>query len=314
MTKQCNASFVDDPTCPSWEKFLLQVFQEDHETIRALQVLLGYTLIGKVIDEIIIICYGSGANGKSVLNNVIHEILGDYAKAAPSSLLARRRYDDHAPRNDIAHAKGARYLSVNELQAGDRLDEQMVKSLAGREPISTRFLYGEFFTFSPSFTAWVRTNHKPVITDDGVGIWRRIILIPFGRTFEASEQDSSLEEKLLLERDSILCWMLEGATEYLKNGLCMSPRMRAEVNSYRAESDLLGEFLQDMTELSPESRVLQAGLYSTYQEWCKANGLHPHSKKTFTQRLRARGIHDGKSGNERYYLGVKLSSRDKLPE
>ena len=154
----------------------------------------------------------------------------------------------------------------------------------------------------------MRTNHKPVITDDGVGIWRRIILIPFGRTFEASQQDSSLEEKLLLERDSILCWMLEGATEYLKNGLYMSPRMRSEVNSYRAESDLLGEFLQDMTELSPESRVLQAGLYSTYQKWCKANGLHPHSKKTFTQRLRARGIHDGKSGNERYYLGIKLSS------
>jgi len=311
ITKQCRASYTDDPCCPNWERFLFQVFEGDIDTIRAVQILLGYTLIGEVIDEILVICFGSGANGKSVLNNVVNEIIGDYAKTAPSSLFARRRNDDHSPRNDIAHARGARYLSVNELQAGDRLDEQTVKSLAGREPISTRFLYGEFFTFLPSFTAWVRTNHKPIVTGDDVGIWRRIILVPFNRTFDSKEQDPFLEEKLLRERDGIFSWMLEGATQYLKNGIYKSPRIRSEGNTFRSESDLLGEFLEDTVEIVADQRILQAGLYRTYQEYCQQNGLHPHSKKTFTQRLAERGIRGAKSGNDRYYVGVKLKTRDK---
>lgn len=313
ITKQCNAAYTDDPCCPNWERFLFQVFEGDTETIRTIQILLGCTLIGQVIDEIIIICFGSGANGKSVLNNVVDEIFGDYAKTAPSSLLARRRNDDHSPRNDIAHARGARYLSVNELQAGDRLDEQVVKSLAGREPISARFLYGEFFTFSPSFTAWVRTNHKPIITGDDIGIWRRIVMVPFNRTFTAIEQDPNLEEKLLLERDGILGWMLEGAIEYRKNGIYKSPRVRAEGNAFRSESDLLGEFLEDTIEMAADQRILQAGLYAIYRDYCNQNGLYPHSKKTFTQRLAERAILGAKSGNERYYVGIKLKPRDTQP-
>jgi putative DNA primase/helicase len=157
-----------------WIKFLYDVFQGDEETIRSVQILLGYTLIGQVLDELMIICFGFGANGKSVFSNVISSVLGDYGQTAPSSMLSVRRNDDHAPRNDLAGIKGARYLSVNELQAGDRLDERVVKSIAGREPISARFLFGEFFTFMPTFKAWVRTNHKPIIVAQYHGLTARI--------------------------------------------------------------------------------------------------------------------------------------------
>ncbi len=64
--------------------------------------------------------------------------------------------------------------SSGTVPAGMRLDEQVVKQLAGREPISARQLYGEFFTFQPRFTVWIRTNHKPIIKGDDDGIWRRV--------------------------------------------------------------------------------------------------------------------------------------------
>ena len=306
ITKQCNADFIDDPTCPMWLKFLCDVFQGDEETIRSVQILLGYTLIGQVLDELMIICFGFGANGKSVFSNVISNVVGDYGQTATSSMLSVRRNDDHAPRNDLAGIKGARYLSVNELQAGDRLDERVVKAIAGREPISARFLFGEFFTFMPTFKAWVRTNHKPIILGDDIGIWRRIVLIPFSRTFNQEEQDPHLEEKLLSERDGILGWILQGTTEYLKTGIVISPRMRAEINSYRADSDLLGEFLDDQTYQSADAKAEQKDFYWNYKCWCERNGVRPQSKKSLTQRLKERGFLDGKSGSSRYYIGLKL--------
>jgi putative DNA primase/helicase len=158
----------------------------------------------------------------------------------------------------------------------------------------------------PTFKAWVRTNHKPIILGDDIGIWRRIVLIPFARTFSQDEQDPNLEEKLLSERDGILGWILQGTAEYLKTGIAISPRMQAEINSYRADSDLLGEFLEDQTQQSPGTKAEQKELYLNYKYWCERNGVRPQSKKSLTQRLKERGFPDWKSGSIRYYIGLKL--------
>ena len=305
ITRYCNAAHESDPKCNRWMTFLDQIFMGDSETVDTVQVLLGCTLLGLTGEEILVICFGFGSNGKSVFSNVVQKILGDYAVTAPSSLLTARAKGDSGPRNDIAAMAGSRLVSINELQAGDRLDEQVVKSLAGREPISARFLHREFFEFEPTFTPWLRTNHKPIITGEDDGIWRRLVLIPFAKKFSESEQDPHLEGKLLEERDAILMWMVEGARRYLADGLRLSPRMKAEVASYRTDSDLMGEFLADSTKQSPGFKVDQANLFSRWKEWCVMNGYRPTSKKTFTQRLAERGYKEAKSGGKRSYIGLE---------
>jgi putative DNA primase/helicase len=305
ITRYCNAAYEFDPKCDRWISFLDQIFLSDTETIDAVQVLLGCTLLGLTGEEILIICFGFGSNGKSVFSNVVQRILGDYAVTAPPSLLTARSKADPGLRNDIATVAGSRLVSINELQAGDRLDEQVVKSLAGREPISARFLRQEFFEFQPTFTPWLRTNHKPIITGEDDGIWRRLVLIPFAKKFSESEQDPHLEGKLLDERDAILMWMVEGARRYLAGGLRLSPRMRAEVASYRKDSDLLGEFLTDCTRIGADYKIEQKTLFQRWKNWCEENGFKPTSKKSFTQRLAERGFKDTKSGDTRYYVGLE---------
>jgi putative DNA primase/helicase len=285
---------------------LNEIFVEDLLTIASVQRLLGCTLLGLSIQEILIICYGYGSNGKSVFSNVIHKIMGGYSITAPPSLLTVRRQDDTGPRNDLAALAGARYVSINELQAGDRLDEQVVKMLAGREPISARFLNKEFFEFTPSFTPWLRTNHKPIIHGVEEGIWRRLVLLKFGVQITEAKKDPQLENKLLAERNGILMWMIEGARLYLHEGICMSPTMRNELNAYRSDSDLLGEFLSESTLQSALDKVAQNSLYTCYRNWSFMGGLKPMTKKSFTQRLVERGYKESKSGSNRFYSGLKL--------
>ncbi len=308
VTRYCDASFEEDMPCPRWLSFLDQIFDSDIETIESVQRLLGYTLTGLVTEEVLVICHGYGSNGKSVFNNVVQRIMGGYSRTAPTSLLSARRSDDSSPRNDLAALAGARYVSVNELQAGDKLDEQVVKQLAGREAISARFLHKEFFEYMPTFTAWVRTNHKPIITGQDDGIWRRLVLVPFQRKFEAHEQDPQLEAKLMEERDGILMWMLEGTRAYLKDRLKLSPRIKADAAQYRSASDLIGDFIEDKLEIDPGAKIEQQSAYVLWSDWCKDRGHKTSSKKTFTQRLAERGYSEGKSGRERFYVGLKTHS------
>jgi putative DNA primase/helicase len=306
ITRYCSAAFDPAATCERWLMFLDEIFSGDAETIACVQRLLGLTLLGLPNEEVLIICYGHGANGKSVFSNVIHNIMGGYAITAPSTLLTARRADDTGPRSDLAALAGARYVSINELQAGDRLDEQVVKAIAGREPIAARFLYKDFFQFLPTFTPWLRTNHKPIITGEDDGIWRRLVMLKFGRKFTQAEQDPHLEETLLTERNGILRWMVEGAQKYLADGINPSKSMLAELRTYRQDSDLLGEFLADKTRSDPSAQVHQQLLFGRYSQWCIESCVRPISKKQFTQRLIERGFLEKKSGGNRYYVGLTL--------
>lgn len=304
ITRCCKAAYDTQAQCPRWLQFLDEVFQGDAATVASVQRLLGYTLTGLSKEEIIVFCVGFGANGKSIFSNTVSAILGNYGKTAPSTLLAARRADDNSARGDLAMLDGVRLVSINELPGGMQLDEVVVKQIAGREPISARYMYGEFFTYQPKFTPWVRTNHKPIIKGDDDGIWRRIVVLPFRRKFEKQEQDAQLEETLLKECDGILRWMIEGAALYLKSGLHLSPTILTEQRQYRKESDLLGEFLDENTDSAPDKKVSQSDLFYRWQGWNESNGTRSGSKKSFTQRLAERGFTTAKSDGKYSYVGL----------
>jgi putative DNA primase/helicase len=305
ITKYIDIDYHCDAQCPVFQTFMEAVFPDDKATIDAVQRLTGLTLTGRTDEEVIVFCVGRGANGKSIFGNAVSSVMGAYAVTAPPSLLAARRSDDHGARSDLAMLNGARLVSINELPGGMMLDETVTKQLAGREPISARFLHREFFTFLPRFTPWVRTNHRPIIKGTDNGIWRRLIIVPFRRTFKREEQDNGLEAKIMREAEGVLAWMVAGAQRYLKSGLKPSRLMTAELKRYRSDSDLLGEFLSDKTEPAAAAAVKQSMLFTEYDLWCGVNGLKATSKRVFSEQLTERGYGTRKSGADRYYTGLK---------
>ncbi len=307
ITRQCNANYLTNAHCPQWLTFLDEVFEGKQEVIDTVQRLLGYTFTGNITEEIMVICYGFGANGKSVMSNVIQYVAGSYAKTGSPSLLKARGDDDSSPRSDIAGLAGYRYISLNEMQSGDRLDEQVVKLLAGREAISARPLYKEHITYKPSGKVWLKTNHKPVVKEDDDGIWRRLVVIPFARKFSETERDPNLEEKLIQEADGILRWVIQGANKWYQDGLGICPTIKQESASYRTESDLLGHFLEEKIEFATEAREIESDVYYFYSTWCRANGTNPLSKIRLTQKLKERGVRQKPSNGKRYYLGIRLT-------
>lgn len=313
VTQVCGAEFDADAKCPKWEAFMGQLFPGDAATVETLQRATGYTLTGLNTEEVMFICVGHGANGKSVFSNVVSRVLGGYGKTGAPTLLTARDANDTGARNDMAAVCGARLVSVNESQSGDRLDERVVKQLVGREPVSARFLYGEFFEYTPTFKVWMRTNHRPVITGTDHGIWRRIVLVEFNRMFERHEQNPNLEAELMSERSGILNWMLRGAALYLKDGLKLSPAIKQATGGYRKESDLLGQFLTDLTVSGPNTRVVQSDLWGAWRNWCTANGISCGSRAAFGRRLQERGIESSVSNGMRYYTGVRMRRSEECP-
>jgi len=304
ISKQCSASYKPDVACPQWLKFLDDVFCGDQELIASVQRAVGYSLTGSNTEERLFICYGNGANGKSIFFNIVSRILGDYATTVLPDILVQRNGGGSAT-PELAALVGIRMLGINETATGDRLDERMLKVLAGREAIAARPLYGAPFNFVPEFSPWLRTNHKPVITGTDFGVWRRIALIPFRRQFHENERDDHIESKLWQERDGILTWAVAGAVAWHRGGLRLCSTIQREIQSYRAESDLLAQFLDETTERQTNERVDSALLYGEWTRWCLNSGLRPTSKVAFTRRLAELGHEAQRSHGRTYYLGLR---------
>jgi P4 family phage/plasmid primase-like protien len=195
-----HVDFDPNAECPTWDRFLSEVFGSNAELISFVQRAIGYSFTGVIIEHVLLVLYGLGANGKTTLIDALHDLLGPYAVHAPPELLLMRRGEHHP--TELALLYGARLVTASESGEDRRLAEALVKSLTGGDPITARRMREDFWEFPPQFTLWAATNYKPQIRGTDHAIWRRIRLIPFDVTFYAPEtgktpqQDPTLPARL----------------------------------------------------------------------------------------------------------------------
>ena len=281
VTMSTAVPYDPDARCPRWEQTISDVFDGDLELVEFVQRALGYSVTGITAEQVLFICYGIGANGKGTILNTILRVLNDYSYNMPFSTIELHQRSSIP--NDLAALISRRLIIASETNDATRLNEARVKALTGCDPITARFLHGEFFTFDPVAKFWLAVNHKPTVRDDSYGFWRRIRLIPFTRIFPV---DMTLAGTLAGEAPGILRWLVEGCLAWQRDGLCAPAKVAEATEAYRTDSDPLNDFLREACDLDPEAECRAADLYRAYGAWADQQGLGEHDK----DRLRATGF------------------------
>ena len=298
-----------DPSAkaPVFAAFIDRIFQHNADLIAYVQKALGYSILGTPRLRALFICYGSGANGKSTLMNAMADTLGDYANDTPTEALLRKRNGTEAT-NDIARLRGARFVAADESDPGRKLDVGKIKRLTGGESVPVRFLYQEFFSFTPRFTLWLSTNYRPEVPPEDDAIWDRLKLIPFLERIPEEEWDLDLRDKLRAEAPAILAWLVRGALAFRAEGLAATATVARATGQYRKDNDQIGAFLEERTVKLDGARIGKGELYNAYLEWAEAAGEEPETQKAFGLRVArdftADRCRDDKKKLKRVWLGI----------
>jgi putative DNA primase/helicase len=125
-------------------------------------------MTGRVDEQCLFACHGTGANGKSTLLAILHYILGDYAVNLPFTALELNGRSSIS--NDVAMLAGRRFATAIETGESVKLNEARIKAITGGDPITARRLYHENVTFNPTHKLWLAFNHKPCIADESEGM------------------------------------------------------------------------------------------------------------------------------------------------
>ncbi len=298
----CEVSY-DEPK--RWLQFLDEIFLSDKELINYIQKAVGYSLTGSTKEQCLFICYGEGSNGKSVFLDIVSQLLGDYSAVAQVDTILINNKTSGA-NSDIARLKGARFVTTSEPNENSKLNEGLVKQLTGGDKVAARFLYGNEFEFTPEFKIWLATNHKPIIRGTDNGIWRRIHLIPFEATFTKQQQDKNLTTKLLAELPSILNWAIEGCRKWQDDGLEVPQLINDITKQYKAEMDVVTNFINDCALEVLGERAKASTVYQTYNSWAKRNNEYQMSQTRFGKELCKR-FERIKLSDGIYYINLKLN-------
>lgn len=303
ISMQFNVEYDPSATAPRWEQFLDEIFAGDKELISWIQRAVGYSLTGDISEQVMFILYGGGANGKSVFLEVLTNLLGDYAANTPFSTFEMNKRNEAT--NDLAALRGKRFITAIETNEDRRLDEARVKSVTGGDRITCRFLYGEYFTYRPSFKIWMAVNHKPLIKGTDRGIWRRICLIPFTQNFEG-KADKELTSKLRAELSGILNWALAGLKDWKQQGIGRAKAIELASDEYRKESDLLQQWLNECITTNSNEKIGCTDAYNSFKEWSKSRGYPVFSMNSFSRAMTEKGYKSKPNGKRREYVGLKL--------
>lgn len=237
---------------PRFAAFLEEV-QPDIEMRMFLQRWFGLSMSAEPVQALAFF-YGMGANGKSVLIDVIAGILGDYAATVRIESLTgtnRRGGGDATP--DLIPLIGARFARTSEPDQGTRLQEGLIKELTGGEPILVRALHSDFIEIKPRFKLTMSGNHKPEIRGTDDGIWRRLMLVNWPVQIPPERRNPRLAAELSQEGPGILNWLVEGLLSVMETGLAPPQAVRSATEDYRRESDPVGEFLMACCVISGDS-------------------------------------------------------------
>ena len=291
-----------------WLDALDTIFCQDHALIDYVQQIVGMAAVGRVYLESLIIAYGEGRNGKSTFWNAIARVLGTYSGNMSADTLTVGCKRNVKP--ELAEAKGKRLIIAAELEEGMRLNTSVVKQMCSTDEIFAEKKYKDPFSFTPSHTLVLYTNHLPRVGANDPGTWRRLIVIPFNAKIEGSGDIKNYADYLVSEAaPSIMAWIIEGAKKAISRNfhILVPACVEAAIKSYREDNDWLGHFLGECCEVDKAYREKSGELYQEYRSYCMRTGEYTRSTADFYNALELAGFMRQKTKTGNFICGLRIT-------
>ncbi len=286
LTYQLPFEYDPEAKCPLFRKYLWDVLP-DLDCRKILAEFMGFIFTTNLKIEKALFLYGTGSNGKSVFFDVMNAVIGreNISSYSLQTLTRENSYE----RADISTKLLNYSTEINE-----KMDVDMFKKLASREPVQARHIYGHPFTMSDySCKLIFNCNVLPTEIERTNAFFRRLLIIPFNRVFMESEQNINLAQEIIAsELSGVFNWILGGLNRLLEQErFTESEVVRQQMEEYRKESDSVALFLDDRgIGFGIDKTIPLSVMYLDYANFCKEFGFSPLSVIKMSKRLRASGL------------------------
>ena len=255
------------------KEFFTQIYPQQ-ELSNFIWELLASLLIGGNLNQKFYIFIGKGSNGKSIVMDLLAEVMGEYCGVLPAQLITNERHKLGGTQTEMMALKNKRIAIASEPRKGDKLNDGVMKELTGgTDKIVARGLYSNPVEFIPQFKPIVCTNNLYDIADKSDGVWRRIDKVDHISYFTDEKPDPSknkfakdkgINKKFASWKAVLMSLLVEIAC--VKQGIVTPCDIVSESSkSYRNEQDITAEFINARIVQEDGVKISRKG--ELYQEF-----------------------------------------------
>ena len=213
VTVRNDTDFDPDAKAPLFMRILGEMFEQRVEDISYYELIMGYSIQANPSERAMFFHKGEGTNGKSLMLGAIMKALGDYAVTTNYKLIAdgpgsTMNGSADGPSPSLRRLMGTRIAYIDEIPVGGNLRDADVKRFAGGAgTLDARGLGQETVEFLITFVFHISCNTMATVRNGQLATFKRAFPVVYTKQFDAVE-DSTLAEKLDMERAGILAWLV----------------------------------------------------------------------------------------------------------
>lgn len=269
-------------------RFLDDISCNDTERKQAILEMIGYSMTSKTDLQKSFILYGSGANGKSTLTDLVQAILGNFN--CTNMNLTEITEDKFA----LARLRNKTLNICEEMTTKYINDSSILKNIITTNRLSSRELYkqGEEKINYAKFI--FNVNELPKIADTTEGYYRRWHAISFKAHFTSNDTKNFDKNALFDERakEYLTYISLKAYLEMLESSHTFSNTAESDkiMTAYRITNSSVCSYICDteigLSSLLRKDQILYRNLmYTDYKSYCKQMGFIPKSNQKFYKEI-----------------------------
>lgn len=292
--------FAYDPTatCPTWERFIGEVWPEQQDSIDLLEEWIAYNMLRDYSHQKILMMIGASRGGKGTIGRVMLQLIGElnYHGISLEGFANDRVLEGALTKTCLFVGDAMSVSGPNRSKIVERL-----KTISGGDNTSCARAYKTPFSGVIPGRITIACNNILSFNDDSGTLAKRLLILPFNRSFEGRE-DPELNAKLSAELPGIANRCIKALARLRSRGRFVEPESAAvERESITYRYSPVQAFVDDECTLGSEERVHCEELYARYKAWCMRSSVRCIPHRPFVDAVR--GLMRGKIEKKAVSIG-----------
>lgn len=265
---------------PYSQQFLKTSF--DVQDIETVFQYMGVCLTHTILYQVFLLLLGEGANGKSLLIEMFHAVIGEKNISNLSmDKLTQRFFSSQLFLKLINTCADIPKINID--------DDAELKKIIGGDSIQAEFKGKDSFSFKPYAKLLFSANRFPHVDDKSDGFRRRLRVIEMNK--KPQNKDIHLKEKMLKEVDFWIFTAVQGLRKVLEqNDIHESDNSKRVKETIYKNGDSVYSFIADCLQPQPGHNIKRAEMFREYDKYCQYYERARVRKRTFFDEMKAKGF------------------------
>lgn len=261
----------------------------------------GYCMCTDTSQQKMLILTGNGGTGKSVLIDLIQDLVGIKNCCSVSLQDLNKRFY-------ATNLFGKLLNACGDIPVGIIDKTDVVKKVVGEDALLFEKKGKDPSLFYSHAKLLFSCNNVPKnVEDKSDAFYRRLLILEMDHVIPAAEKDIHLKDKIRGEREYAVYKAIRGLEELCENGrIEESANSIASVRKARIVADSVFAFLNEIICRKEGSRIDRSRMYQLYEDYCRDNDRTAVKKTNFFADMQRKGYFTSKYQGVIKYKNVAL--------